>query len=194
MRTDIREGKGSNLTKVRAGSDEDTGGSVKCFRAAMGRFTNTKLQLRKNPQTVVPFGEEVLARRLGAHLKKGESWYVNGMGWAGRAVGRAQHQFKFRSRSVRRLPPDWCWCKDAVDSMTWTPWKTASIMRGRRPRQSSTGKPIVNSLLPTIKPRGGSRRSNRNSPRRNHDDDSSLPGCLRRRTHEPTRHPCVIHK
>ena len=42
----------------------------------------------------MPFGEEVLARRLFAHLKKGESWYVNGMGWAKRAVGRAQHQFK----------------------------------------------------------------------------------------------------
>ena len=77
----------------------------------------------------------------------------------------------FRSRSVCKLLPDRCWSQDAVDSMKWTPWKTASIMRGRPARRSSTGEPIVNAPLDMIQiphqqvqphPKAGSSNAKRN--------------------------------
>ena len=119
---------------------------ARCYNRFHVRCTpNNKRRLRT-------FGE-VLARRPAPICRKVKHGPLTGYG-LGQTLSY-EHIIHskagvFQSRSVRRLPPDWCWSEDAVDSMTWTSWKTASIMQGSHPRESPKREPIVDALLPTI--------------------------------------------
>ena len=85
----------------------------------------TRLRWRTYQQPLVSFGELVLARRPGAHLRKSESWFAYGA-WVGRDARSGEHIILtkagvLRSRAVRRLTPDRCWSRESVDTMIWTP-------------------------------------------------------------------------
>ena len=89
-----------------------------------------KIRLKTYAQTVLPFGELVLARRPGAHLQKSQMQFVYGC-WLGSDSHTDEHIVGskagvFRTRTVRRLTEDRSWSTEAVADMEWTPWKTAS--------------------------------------------------------------------
>ena len=96
----------------------------------------SKIRLKTYAQPVLPFGELVLARRLGAQLQK--SQFVYGC-WLSRGSHTDEHIVEskagvFRTRTVRRLTEDRSWSAEAVADMEWTPWKTAATTRGRPQR------------------------------------------------------------
>ena len=111
-----------------------------------------KVRHRNYGQAVLPFGEQVLARRPGAHLQKALSQYVLGV-WLGRDGHTDEHIIGsragvFRTKAVRRLQPERAWEKEAIVEMRWTPWCTADASRGRPPKPG-IGEPILSAPLPT---------------------------------------------
>ena len=104
-----------------------------------------KIRGQKYRKEILPLGEQVLARRLGANVNQLMQPWVTGL-WLGRDTLSDEHLIGtaagvVRSRAVRRLQEPARWVPAALNAMLFTPWSPHLNLPGRDQRTRNQLKP-----------------------------------------------------
>ena len=100
----------------------------RCQKGRDGKTPFERMHGKKPPQEFVPFGEEVLARRVTTEPRNRlNPRYQYGV-WLGMRNNSAEcfignADGVFRAREIRRLEPQDRWDKEAINNVIGVPWR-----------------------------------------------------------------------